>query len=148
MRKSRFNAESHCGYKDVKLIRGNTAEGKELKRIRCSVAFDKGGADNLSFIQLALIENYATILWRRRRLAAHVIRLESLGKKPRPSTIADYLRFSEQELKLAKELGLARTARPVPNLSDYLKQKALESKQQSFESEGAATQHSSEEDAQ
>ena len=93
-----------------------TSFSKRLRAVFNRVVEDLGGEDNLSTIQLTLVERFA---W----LKAHLQLLEDeMAKAPEdldPKTVAQWVQSNNCLMGLAKTLGLKRTKKPPVDLSFY-----------------------------
>jgi hypothetical protein len=96
-----------------------TSFSKRLRAVFNRVVEDLGGEDQLSTIQLTLVERFA---W----LKAHLQLLEDeMAKAPDdidPKTVAQWVQSNNCLLGLGKSLGLNRKKSKQPDLQAYLKQ--------------------------
>lgn len=115
------NSVSHGSYR--KIFDGRTRDAKEIQIVALRWVGDLGGVENLSSMELSIIENLSVIAWRARRLARAIV--EGNGNVPE-SVTKDFLKFHGALVTGLKEIGLKRRAREESlTLESYLKQKQL-----------------------
>lgn len=109
---------------DPKELDGRTTLAKELMQERTSLIAALGGPEEVSPQELALIDMIAQKRVRRRIAAQWALlnrdKLFDRRKKKLAPIAMELEQMEESEVRLLKELGLKRRAKPVVSLGDML----------------------------
>ena len=98
-----------------------TVLGKAVSERFRTVAMDCGGLDTLSHVKTGLIKRF---LWMECVIEGFELQLAAGNQ----IDVGSYSQLTNTWLGLARQLGLERKVRPVPNLQDYIASKASESR--------------------
>jgi hypothetical protein len=107
-----------------KALDGRTTLAKELETERRELILALGGASEVSPQEMAIVEMIAMKRVRRKPVQQWALlnrdRLFDRRKRSLAPIALQLEQLEESEVRLLKELGLKRRARPVPSLSEYL----------------------------
>jgi hypothetical protein len=108
----------------ARAIDGRTSLAKELEGERRELISALGGPSEVSPQELAIVEMIAMKRVRRKPIAQWALlnreRLLDRRKRSLVPIALQLEQLEESEVRLLKELGLKRRAKPLPSLTDYL----------------------------
>lgn len=122
------NPKKHGGYS--RYIDGRTKDGQWIRRTVVNWISDLGGVENLTSMELTILNDLALIAWRCLKLGGAIV--QGNGNVTE-SVTKDFLRFHSALVDGLCKLGLKRRARQAEDLQTYLKRRALEQRAQSSE---------------